>query len=491
MKPTASPTEPTASQAPESGRHVTVVGAGVGGLVAARDLARAGHRVTVVEAADRIGGQVRTADFAGRVVDVGAEAVFAAPAHLAALVRDLGLADSALGAHRGTTLLGHPRGAQPMPAGIGPSGPTRLMPVVRSGMLSLPGMVRAGLEPLLARLTPPLPADRDISVGGFLASRFGPEVVRRFVDPMLGSLHSGDVDQLSLRGTAPQLVAAAEHNTSLLLRRPPKPSTSGPGFLTWAGGLTTLTDALAADVVAHGGQVRTGVEVRQVVRVRGRWQVRTQVGGFETDALVLAAPTRVIADLLAPLRGSAAEALRQQRAASIANVLLALPTDQIFSRSSRRRDPLRVTPETNGILLPSDAPWTMKAATFLTTKWPHLRLTTDGLDDNTFLVRISAGRVGQYEIDDLADDALVARLVDDLRRTTGVSADIRDALVVRWPEVPQCEVGQPARMAKLRADLAENMPALALAGGGVDGLGMSSVVRSGQAAAAAIQRFLP
>lgn len=499
MEPFPSPTDPTGAHLPTTadfgterplGRHVTVVGAGVSGLVAARDLARAGYGVTVVEASERIGGQVRTIDFADRLVDVGAEAVFAAPPHLSALVRDLGLWDSALGSHVGPTLLGHPRGAQPMPAGIGPSGPTQLLPVVRSGMLSLPGMVRAGLEPFLARMTPPLPADQDISVGSFLSSRFGNEVVRRFVDPMLGSLHSGDVYQLSLRGSAPQLVAAAEQNKSLMLRRAPKPATSGPGFLTWPGGLETFTDTLAADIATHGGQVSTGVEVRQLVRVGKRWQVRTSAGGFETDAVVLATPTQITADLLSPLRGGAAEILREQRSASVATVLLALPADQAFTHRRGDRAVMRVTQETNGILMPSDAPWTLKAATFLTTKWPQLRLTTDGRDDNTFLVRLSAGRVGLHDIDDLDDATLVGRLAEDLHHTTGVTAEIRQSLVTRWPSVPQCEVGRPARIAALRTDLARLLPTLALAGGGVDGLGFSSVVRSGQEAAATITRAL-
>lgn len=473
-----------------TGRHVTVIGAGVAGLVAARDLARAGHQVSLVEASDRVGGQVRTIDFAGRRVDVGAEAVYAAPPHLSALVKDLGLWDSALGSHRGTTLLGHPRGAQPMPAGISPTGPTQLMPVLRSGMLSVPGILRAGMEPFLARMTPPLPADQDISVGDFLSSRFGNEVVRRFVDPMLGSLHSGDVYRLSLRGNAPQLVAAAEHNSSLLLARRPKAVTNGPGFMTWAGGLQTFVDALVADITAHGGQVSTGVDVRQLVRANGRWHVRTSTGAFETDAIVLAIPSQASADLLAMLRGSAAEALRLQRAASVVNVLLALPTDQVFTHRRGDRVPMRLTRDTNGILMPSDSPWSMKAATFLTTKWPHLKPTADGRDDNTFLVRISAGRVGRHDLDDLDDTTLVARLADDLHSTTGLRADIRESMVVRWPAVPQLEVGQPARVAAVRADLAEHLPTLALAGSGVDGLGISSVVRSGHAAASAIERVL-
>ncbi|MBP1327433.1 monoamine oxidase [Leucobacter exalbidus] len=51
---------------------VIVVGAGVAGLTAARELTQAGHRVIVFEARDRIGGRVHTEREAGRCTDVGA-----------------------------------------------------------------------------------------------------------------------------------------------------------------------------------------------------------------------------------------------------------------------------------------------------------------------------------------------------------------------------------------------------------------------------------
>jgi monoamine oxidase len=52
--------------------RVVVVGAGVSGLTAARDLRRAGADVVVVEARDRIGGRTWTAEIAGAPVDLGA-----------------------------------------------------------------------------------------------------------------------------------------------------------------------------------------------------------------------------------------------------------------------------------------------------------------------------------------------------------------------------------------------------------------------------------
>ena len=54
-----------------SQRHVVVVGAGMGGLSAAVDLARRGHRVTVVERAEAPGGKMRQVSVNGGGIDAG------------------------------------------------------------------------------------------------------------------------------------------------------------------------------------------------------------------------------------------------------------------------------------------------------------------------------------------------------------------------------------------------------------------------------------
>ncbi|MFC6344954.1 FAD-dependent oxidoreductase, partial [Nocardioides hankookensis] len=53
---------------------VVVVGAGVAGLTAARDLVDAGHDVLVLESSPRVGGKLLRTAVAGVTVDVGAEA---------------------------------------------------------------------------------------------------------------------------------------------------------------------------------------------------------------------------------------------------------------------------------------------------------------------------------------------------------------------------------------------------------------------------------
>ena len=76
----------------EASHDVLVIGAGVAGLTAARELTRRGLSVTVVEARDRTGGRVHTVrDFADHPVEGGAEFVHTADAETWPEIRAAGL----------------------------------------------------------------------------------------------------------------------------------------------------------------------------------------------------------------------------------------------------------------------------------------------------------------------------------------------------------------------------------------------------------------
>jgi monoamine oxidase len=71
---------------------VVVIGAGLAGLTAARELAARGASVVVVEARDRVGGRILNHELGdGKVVEVGGQWIGPTPARLAALARQLGV----------------------------------------------------------------------------------------------------------------------------------------------------------------------------------------------------------------------------------------------------------------------------------------------------------------------------------------------------------------------------------------------------------------
>lgn len=70
---------------------VVIIGGGVAGLTAARELSSAGMRVLLVEARDRLGGRVMTHHMAEGVVELGAEFVHGAVDEILGVAREAGL----------------------------------------------------------------------------------------------------------------------------------------------------------------------------------------------------------------------------------------------------------------------------------------------------------------------------------------------------------------------------------------------------------------
>jgi len=454
----------------EGAPRVAVVGAGITGLIAARQLAADGAQVIVLERTERVGGQLQDATVAGHRVDVGAESVFAAAPGPLELIEELGLTDALVGARRATTWIRTRRGLRALPEGFTPAGPSRLGPVLRSRVLSPAGMLRAGLEPLL-------PAGRergDLAVGAYLERRFGREVVDRLVDPLLGGLHAGDVHRLSLEAATPQLAALAAQHRSLLLRRRPAPST-GPMFVTLTTGMGTLTTRLAG--TTPGVELRLATEVTQVERVGGTLQVSLAGGRtLAVDGVVMATPASIAARLLSEGSPTAAGELAQLRAASVVVTALAYPA---------AAGQVPAIAQGTGMLVPSTSQELLKAATFLSTKWPHHAAA------DQVLIRASAGRAGDDRAIQLDDDRLVTQLHHELAEATGLSVEPVDAAVRRWPRtMPQLEVGHRARLTTIRSALTRDLPGVVVAGAPYHGPGLSSCLRSAATAATALATAL-
>lgn len=459
--------------------HVVVIGGGISGLAAAHRLSDGGARVTVLEAAERLGGKLYTGRVAGTTVDLGAESVLARRPEAVDLARSVGLGEALQPPAVSSAALWIRGALRPVPReqvmGV-PEDPAALADVLPPAAVA-----RAAREAEL----PPTPLGDDIALGEYVAARLGREVVDLLVEPLLGGVYAGDVHRLSMRATVPGLFEAAATEPSLpaAVRRLRKkaaaaPEAGGAAFTGIAGGVGRLPGAVADACRAAGARIVTRAAARQLHRTGQGWNVATDDGrSWQADAVLLAAPAGEAARLLTAEAPEAARELRAVEYASMALVTMAF----------RRRDLAGDLTERSGFLVPAVEGRTIKAATFSSSKWGWLA----ARDPELFVLRTSLGRFRQEEVLQREDAELIRLSLDDLRAATGLTAEPVETRVTRWERgLPQYPVGHLDRVARIR-DRAAALPGLRLCGAAYGGVGIPACIADARSAAGELLATLP
>lgn len=456
-----------------------VVGGGIAGLSAAWELAGAGGAEVTVYEPGHLGGKLLTTAFLGRPVDEGPDSLITRVPEGTALCQELGLWEE-MGAPEAKRAMLFARGKlRPFPDGLILGAPARLLPLARSRILSVGGMARASLDLVLPRSD----FEGDTTVWALIASRFGPEVAERLVEPLLGSIHAGSTRKLSAAATAPQMLAAARANRSLLLGLGAMARTQvkagdaqsgappGPLFVAPRAGMQALVERLVERLGEAG--VTVVASAVSALRRDGR-SVVVEPTGERYDGVVLATPAPVAATLLDQLLGADAPAqLAGIRSASVGVVTLGFGDG-----------PLEVPRDLSGVLVAPGGGSLMTACSFGSNKWPHWAA------PGQLVIRASVGKDGDERWSALADEDLVGKLCEELGTILGRPTPTPVAggwRVSRWPAaLPQYEVGHLERVAAIRSTLSRQAPMVALAGSSYGGVGVPACIGSGRRSATEI-----
>lgn len=468
------------------GAHVVVAGGGITGLVAAHRLVAAGCEVTVVEP-ERVGGKIRTSEFAGRPVDEGADAFLLRVPWARALCAELGM-DRELTSPSSRAAYVWTRGAlRPFPSGHVLGVPTDLAALAASGVVGAAGVERASRD--LER--PAGPGDpsttgADVAIGPYLRGRLGDEVVDHLIDPLVGGINAGDIERLSLAAVVPQLDAAARSGDPSLIRScrdligPEAIDQAAPIFAAPLDGMVRLVDALV--IAMPTVELRVGRRVASLEpapskraggpgRPSSRPPIRVGLDdgtSLPADALVLATPAFATAELVRQIDGGAADLLDGIGYASVALLAIAVRTADVG----------RVL-DGSGFVVPRAEGLRLTACSWTTSKWAHLRR-----GDDTVILRASVGRAGAEEALDLDDADLVEAVLVDLDRTMDLRGAPTAVRVSRWDRsFPQYAPAHLDRVTTLERQLAEVTPGIVVAGAAYRGLGVPACIRQGTEAA--------
>jgi oxygen-dependent protoporphyrinogen oxidase len=489
-------------------QRVVVIGAGMAGLAAAEALLNAqpenggeggtgAPQLTLIEPSGRAGGVVETVRRDGWLIERSADSFLAVRPEAVSLVERVGLTGELIGVDprvRRALILHHGR-THSVPVGFRLMAPGLLKSILTTPLLSPLGRLRL----LFERFIPS--RDRSVtdeSLEQFAIRRLGREAFEQLVQPLAAGIWTADPARLSMAAACPEFFAmeirdgslwTGERKRSIAATGAPQAAGARYGqFLTLASGMDTLPRRLTDQLAARGMQFVTASATGLLQRPDHVWEVSlrrvpdgTEAAGvaalpatIEADAVIVAVPSGVAADMLRPVDPSLATGLAGIEYAGSAIVSLGFAREHV-------EHPL----DAAGVVIPRREGRRILAVSFSSQKFPG-RAPEGGV-----LMRTFVGGALDPETATLDDGRLLPLVLAELRAVLGARGTPRIVQIDRWQgAMPQYTVGHADRVAAIQRQVAAHR-GLAIAGAAYEGVGIPQVIASGQAAAAAVRRQEP
>lgn len=443
---------------------IAIIGGGITGLAAAYELAVRRIPFQLFEASPRLGGIIRTEHVDGFTIEAGPDSILAQKPAALALCEALDLRSRLITTNVPRTAFVLKDGRlHPLPSPSILGIPTTWRGLIKYDLLSPRARARLAVEPLIRRRR----GDTDESVAAFFRRRFGETTVATIAEPLLGGIHAGDIDALSIRSLFPRLIEAEAQHGSVLraFRRHPLSGADGL-FRSLIGGMEELVSTLEHRLPS--ASIHKNAVVDAIAPDAGGWRIATRDGTTLVRSVILACPARVAATLIRPLDTRTADLCHNVPYVSTVSVAVAWPRNAIGH-------PLNGS----GFVVARDrnAP-RITACTWVSSKW------SNRAPPGMALLRAFVGGSHDPSAVDLTDDALVALASKDLGPILGITGSAVLSRVYRWRLAgAQHNVGQIARVNEIEQRLAAHR-GIFVAGSGFRSVGIPDCIGDGRAAAA-------
>jgi oxygen-dependent protoporphyrinogen oxidase len=291
-------------------------------------------------------------------------------------------------------------------------------------------------------------------VADFVRHRLGQEALDVLIDPLVGGIHAGDPEQLSMRACFPRLVELVERHGSLIRALRATRGEPAPSVMKPEGGNQTLVDALVAGL---GERLQLSTPVSALSRAGARWRVETPRGGWEAARVVLALPMRAASELLIGVAPQTADTMRSIDAESVVS----------FVHVHRRAD---VTHRLDGFgYLAASSERLLHLGTLFSSS-----ISPGFAPEGEVLLRTFLGGARHPEVVE-ADDARLHEIVAaEVGPLLGLRGAPRWSAIDRYPAIfPRYDLAHPRRV----ADIERSLPAgLSLLGNYLRGIGVNHLV---------------
>lgn len=285
-------TEPAGRDTPTVG----VVGAGISGLALTHYLEVHGLEPLTFESRATPGGTIQSREIDGRIVELGPQRLrLAGP--VKSLVEDLSLTEKLREGNTDQPLFIYHDGAFRV-------APLSLRDAITTDLLSWRGKLRVLKEPFTAG-----PKPRE-SVEDFLVRKFGHEAAHRLFAPLYTGLYGTDADEMLVEYSLGKALSRHGIEGSILTAVAPYAlrGHDPPPIVTFEDGLQELPTALAD---RYADAIEFSTPVTAIEPDGDGYEIVTDTGRHQVDAIGMTAPAPMAASLLEPVDSTLAGTLRE------------------------------------------------------------------------------------------------------------------------------------------------------------------------------------
>lgn len=396
-------------------KKIGIIGGGISGLTAAFLLKRKDFEVVLFEQSARAGGNVRTVEIDGFLIEYAPNSLLKSP-RLVDLVKALKLETEVLAANAAN------KKRYVLREGKLKALPMSILKMAAGDYFSARAKMRLLKEPFVRSKS----SDAE-SVAGFFERRLGREVLEKAADPFIAGIYAGKPENLSIRAAFPRLYEMEKTHGSLLagaLRSTTEQAPKNfPRTFSFKNGVQTLTGALAENL---GESVKTNTTVERIEKLAdGKWRVSTDSGEQIFDALIISTPAEAAANLVKKLDVSLSEKLKKIYYPPVAMVFFGVKKESVGQNL-----------DGFGFLIPST-----ERRRILGTIW-NSAVFAGRAPAGYHLLTTFVGGARNAELFEKSDDELFEIVAEELRDILDLREKPDFMHIKRWRKaIPQYEIG--------------------------------------------------
>lgn len=450
-------------------KTTVVIGGGITGLsamyVLQKELRKRNEkrRLILIEADESLGGKIKSVRDGEFIMETGADSIVARKSNVAPIIEELGIQDQVVYNATGISYIYGDGELKKIPADAVFGIPTSLQSLAESDLISAEGKVEA----LRDFYTPNETFTKKDSLGEFLETFLGKELVEKQIAPVISGVYSGELNELTIASTFPYLLDYKNKYGSIIEGFSANKETYlGNGnkkFISFSEGVSVLVDAYEQKM--DDVEIMKGTAVQSLERTGERYQlVLDNQERIEADHVVISTISQAAQAILQDERLD--EEFNQLRTKSMISVYLgfdvpdsALPADG------------------TGFIVRKNSELSCDACTWTSRKWAHTS------SHQRLLLRLfykSSGR-DYARLQQLSDEELVQVALQDVHKTLGLNDTPITANVTKWQNnMPNYHLKHQELVQSLEEKMRTYYPNVLLAGCSYYGVGIPDCIANGE-----------